>query len=109
MAQNFSLFGQVFSTVEHVTLVHKVHDRSSEEHIRVDRKEWLELVSTKSLSRILSRCLRSKDEEISFDLLPELQELTYSGRGDNGDCIHLIHRCSPGTRLASHPITLTHR
>jgi hypothetical protein len=32
--------------VEHVTLEHKVHDRSSEEHIRVDRKEWLELLLT---------------------------------------------------------------
>ena len=32
-----------------------------------------------------SRCLGLEDGELSLELLPELQELTYSGSGDTGD------------------------
>ena len=33
----------------------------------------------------LSRCLRLDDGELPLELLPELQELRYSGNGDIGD------------------------
>ena len=32
-----------------------------------------------------SLCLRVEDGELPLELLPELQELTYSGSGDTGD------------------------
>jgi hypothetical protein len=88
---------QVFSAVEHLNLVHKVHDRSSEEHNEVDRAEWrrllrpfsnvktLRIAEGKGLVEDLSRCLRLEDEELPLEVLPELQELTYSGSGDTGD------------------------
>ena len=33
----------------------------------------------------LSRCLELEDGELPLELLPELQELTYSGSGNTGD------------------------
>ena len=94
VAQNLSALGQIFSTVEHLTLVHEVHSRSSEEHNRVDRTEWRKLLRSFSnvktlrvddgLVKELSRCLPSSLEglEHPLELLPELQELTYSGSGN---------------------------
>ena len=75
---------QVFSTVEQLTLNKEEHDRSSE----VDPTQWRRLLSLFSnvktlrvdygLVKELSRCLRLDDGELSVDLLPELQELTYN-------------------------------
>jgi hypothetical protein len=88
---------QVFSAVEHLNLVHEVHGRSSEEHNEVDRAEWrrllrpfsnvktLRIVEGPGLVEDLSRCLRLEDGELPLEVLPELQELTYSGSGDTGD------------------------
>jgi hypothetical protein len=81
----------------------EVHSRSSEEHNEVDRTEWRKLLRSFSnvktlrvddgLVKELSRSLRLDDGELPLELLPELQELTYSGpeRGDTGRCIHIIH------------------
>jgi hypothetical protein len=81
--------------VEHLTLKHDVHSRSSEEHNEVDRTEWRNLLNSFSnlktlriedgLVKELSRSLRPDDGEPPLELLPELQELTYSGSGDTGD------------------------
>ena len=86
---------QVFSAVEHLTLRHEVHSQSSEEHNDVDRLEWRRLLRPFSnvktlvvedgLTEQLSRCLLLEDGELSLELLPKLQELTYSGSGDPGD------------------------
>jgi hypothetical protein len=86
---------QVFSAVEHLNLVHEVHGRSSEEHNEVERAEWRRLLRPFSnvktleidegLVEDLSRCLRLEDGELPLEVLPELQELTYSGSGDTGD------------------------
>ena len=86
---------QVFSAVEDLNLVHEVHCWSSEEHNEVDRAEWRRLLrpfsNVKTLRIVgglvedLSRCLRLEDGELPFEVLPELQELTYSGSGDTGD------------------------
>ena len=40
-----------------------------------------------SMSWAFSRCLQSDDGELPPRLLPELQELTYSGSGDIGDAL----------------------
>jgi hypothetical protein len=83
--------------VEHLNLVHEVHGRSSEEHNEVNRAEWrrllrpfsnvktLRIAEGEGLVEDLSRCLRLEDGELPLEVLPELQELTYSGSGDTGD------------------------
>ena len=95
MVQIFNSLGQILSAVEHLTLVHHVHSRSSEEHNQVDRTEWWRLLSPfgkvktlripHGLVEELSRCLRLEDGELPLELLPGLQELTYSGSRDTGD------------------------
>ena len=86
---------QVFSAIDHLTLRHDVHSRSSEEQNDVDRIEWRNLLRPLSnvktlhiddgLVEQLSRCLRSEDGELPLELLPELEELTYFGNRDTGD------------------------
>jgi len=83
---------QLYSTVEHLFLEHKIHWQSSEEHNEVDRSEWRKLLSSFSNVKTLSvadglvagfsRCLHLEDGELPLELLPELQELTYSGSRD---------------------------
>jgi hypothetical protein len=92
VAQIFNALSQIFSAVEHLTLEHKVHSQSSEEHNEVDRTEWRKLLRSFSnvktldinygLVRQLSHCLRLEDGEHPLDLLPELQELAYPGSSD---------------------------
>ena len=95
VAQISNSLSQIFSTVENLTLKHAVHNMSSEEHNEVDRTEWRKLLRSfkdvkvlridNGLVEQLSRCLESEDGELPLELLPELQELTYSGSGNNGD------------------------
>ena len=95
VAQIFNALSQIFSAVEHLILTHKVHSQSSEEHNEVDRAEWRKLLRSFSnvktlrihrrLVEELSRCLRLEDGEYPLELLPELQELTYSGSGNPND------------------------
>ena len=94
-AQISNSLSQIFSTVEHLALENEVDSLSSEEHNEVDRTEWRKLLRSFSniktlrfddgLAQGLSRCLRLDDGEHPLELLPELQELTYSGSGDAGD------------------------
>ncbi|KAF8489509.1 hypothetical protein F5888DRAFT_1745434 [Russula emetica] len=86
---------QVFSPVEHLTLKHKTHSQSSEEHNTVDRAGWRKVLRSFSNMKTLrvddgfiqglSRCLQMDEGELSLDLLPELHELTYSSSSDTGD------------------------
>ena len=88
VVQISNALSQILSAVEHLTLAHDDHDRSSEEHNEVDRTEWRNLLRPFSnvkaldidygLLKELSRCLRLEDGEHPLDLLPELQELTPS-------------------------------
>ena len=113
MAQIFNPPGQVFSPVEHLILEHSVHHLSSEEHNEVDPAEWLVLLGSFSkvktlrvddgLVEQLSLCLGLDDGEHPLELLPELQELTYSGRGDTGDAFSLFINARQN---AGHPVTL---
>jgi hypothetical protein len=92
VAQIFNALSQIFSAVEHLTLAHKAHSRSSEEHNEVDRTEWRKLLRSFSnvktlriedgLVQELSRCLPSEDGEHPLELLPELQELKYLESGN---------------------------
>jgi hypothetical protein len=95
MAQIFNSLSHLFSAVDHLTLKHKVHRLSSEDHNAVDHTEWRKLLgsfgNTKTLwvssglVEQLSRCLELEDGELPLELLPELQELTYSVSGNTGD------------------------
>ena len=95
VAQIFNSLGQISSAVEVLVLKHEVHSQSSEEHNEVDRTEWRKILRWFSnvktlrfdggLVHELSRCLRLDAGELPLELLPELQELTYSGIDDTGD------------------------
>ena len=82
----------MFSVVEHLTLEHEVHTRSSEDVDSITCRKLLEpftnvktLHIEKGLVKNFSHCLELEDEEDPLALLPELQELTYYGSGDTGD------------------------
>jgi hypothetical protein len=113
VAQISNALSQLFSAVERLALEHKVHSQSSEEHNNVDRIEWRTLLRSFSnvktlrvedgLVEDLSRCLRLEDGELPLELLPELQELTYSGSGDAGD---VFTSFIDARQNAGHPVTL---
>ena len=94
-AQISNALSQMFSAVEHLTFEHKEHSRSSEEHNEVDRIEWRKLLRSfrnvktlhiaKGLVEEFSRCLQLEDGELPLELLPELQELRYSGSPNTRD------------------------
>ena len=83
---------QIFSVVEHLELAHYVPGQSPGE---VNRTLWRRLLGPFSnvktlridngIVKYLSRCLRLDDGEPPLEVLPELKELTYCGRGDTGD------------------------
>ena len=95
VAQIFNALSQMFSAVEHLTFAHSVHSESSEEHNDVARTEWRKLLRSFSNVKTLrihrrfvqeiSRCLQLENGEHPMELLPELQELAYSGNGNAGD------------------------
>jgi len=95
VAQISNSLSPTLFAVEHLTLEHEVHSQSSEEHNEVDRTEWHKLLRSfrnvktlriaEGLVEELSRCLEFDDGELPLDLLPELQELTYSGSGKAGN------------------------
>ena len=93
-AQIFNSLSPAFSAVEHLNLDHKVHSQSSEEHNEADPVEWRKLLSSlrnvktlriaEGLVEELSCCLELENGELPLELLPALQELTYSRSGDTG-------------------------
>ena len=84
----------MLSAVEHLGLGHREHSQSSEEHDEADPAEWRKLLRSfrdvetlrigEGFVKELSRCLEMDDGELSLELLPELQELTYFGWGNTG-------------------------
>ena len=116
MAQISNFLNQTFSVVEHLTLEHEVYSLSPDGHDEVDRNEWRKLLSSFSnlktlciahgLVEGLSRCLQLDDGELSLELLPELQELTYSGSGNTNDAFTSFIDVR---RNVGRPITLVRR
>jgi hypothetical protein len=102
--------------VEHLTLEHKVHSRSSEVRNEADGTEWREFLRPFSNVKTLnvddglimkvSRCLKSDDGELPLVLLPELKELTYPGSSDADD---IFTSFIDARRNAGRPVTLTRR
>jgi len=115
-AQIFNTLSQVLLRVEHLTFDHKVHRlSSSEEHNVVDRAQWCQLLRsfrnvktlriTDGLVRELSRCIQLNDGEHPLELLPELQELTFSGGNDVDNAFTTF---IDARQNAGRPVTLTH-
>ena len=115
-AQLSNSLSQTFSEVEHLTLEYDLHSWSPEGHNEVDRSEWNKLLRSfrnvktlhidNELVEDLSLCLQSKDGELPFGLLPELQELTYSSSGDSGEAFTSF---IDDRQKAGRPITLVRR
>ena len=113
VAQIFNALSEIFPAVEHLTLVHRVHSRSSEEHNEVDRTEWRKLLKSfrnvktlrvhRRLVGELSRCLQLENGEHPLELLPRLQELTYLGSGNGHDSFTSF---IDDRQNAGHPVTL---
>ena len=103
----------VFSTVEHLTLEHEVHSWSIEEHNQVNRIEWRKLIRpfrnvktlriAHALVEDLTLCLQPEDGELPLELLPELEELSYSGGSINGDSLNSF---TDIRQNAGRPVTL---
>ena len=116
VAQVSNSLSQMYSAVDHLTFKHEVHSRSSEEHNEVDRTEWRKLLRPfrnvktlwidNGLIEDLSRCLQLEDGELPSEILPELQRLTYSGRGKTSDAFTSFIEAR---RNAGRPVTLTRR
>jgi hypothetical protein len=102
--------------VEYLTLSGEVHSHSSDEHNEIDRTEWHKLLRSFHNVKLLRieyelveeifRCLRPDGGDLSSDLFPELQELTYPGGGDADD---VFTSFIDARRTAGRPITLVRR
>jgi hypothetical protein len=103
------------SVVEKLTLRHEKHNQSSEWHNQVDRTQWRELLGPfenvkvlhleNELLERLSRSLPSGDEEMPMDILPNLEELTYSGGNISSAYTAFINE----RKAAGHPVCLESR
>ena len=115
-AQIFKSLSPLFSAVEHLTLEHEVHGQSSVEHNKADRTKWCQLLGSfrnvktlrveEGLVEELSRCQELDDGELPLELLPELQELTYSGGCNAEDAFTSF---IDARQDAGRPITLVRR
>jgi hypothetical protein len=116
VAQISNSLSPLFSAVDHLTLEREVHSQSSEAHNEADRTEWRRLLGSfrnvktlrieEGLVEELSRCLEPDDGELTLELLPELQELTYFGSGNTSD----VFTSFIGARQdAGRPLTLVRR
>ena len=114
-AQIFNVLSPVLSAVEHLNFEHEFHSQSSEEHNEVDPTEWRKLLRSfrnvktlriaEGLVEELTRCLQLDDGKLSSEMLPELQELSYSGSGNTGGAFtSFIDAC----QTAGRPITVIH-
>ena len=94
-ARVFHQFRAVFSAIEHLTLEHENDFVESEGCDEADHTQWRELLGSfgnvktlfvdGELVGQLSRALQPGEEESPAELLPELQELSYSVTGGSHD------------------------
>ena len=92
-----------------------MHCQSSEDQ-EADLTEWRQLLGSfrnvktvrvdEGLVEELSRCLELDDGELPLEVLPKLQELTYSGSGNSGDAFTSFINARQD---ASRPLTLVRR
>ena len=114
MAQIFNTLTPTLSEVERLSLDYVAHSLSDEEHNKVDRTQWRELLrpfgNVKTLQvayelvKDISGSLQPGDGEPPIQLLPELKELRYSTRGDTGNAFKAFINAR---KNEDHPITIT--
>ena len=106
----FDSIGQIFSTVEDLAFE---YEEIHEDFHGFDRTEWRKLLRPFSNVKTLhideelvervSHCLRPDDGENPLELLPALQELTFSGSCDIGDAFTSF---IDARRNAGRPVTM---
>jgi hypothetical protein len=112
-AQIFGTLSPVLSVIEQVTFRYEEHKQSSEWHNNVDRRQWRELlrpftnaktihVQVDLISKII-RSLPSDDGEPPLELLPNLEEVGYSGESDAQDAFTTFLN---ERQVAGHPVSL---
>ncbi len=89
-AQVFHMLRERISVLEHLTFEYRRHSISSEWNNEANRTQWRELLGSfdnlktlcvdMALVGQLSHSLQPSNGESPTELLPELQELSYSGR-----------------------------
>ncbi|KAF8502823.1 hypothetical protein F5888DRAFT_1631905 [Russula emetica] len=112
VAQISSGHNQVFSAVKYLTLDHEEHSRSFREYNEVDLTNWRQLFRSFSNVKSLrvedglvegvSRCLQLDDGEHPLELLPELQNVTYSVKNNAG---HTFTPFIDARKSAGHHVT----
>ena len=121
LEQISNLFAQIFSSVERLTLEFGIVINfwpDEQPNFGLDRIEWRQLLGSfgnvktllidDGLAEEVSRCLQLDDGEFRFDLLPELQELTYySGSGLSDGTSNAFTPFIDARQKAGRPITLT--
>ena len=113
VARIFDSIGQIFSTVEYLDL----HYQEFYEQQNVfERTEWRRLLRpfgnvrtlciAEELVEGVAGCLWVEDGEDPLELLPELQELRYSGTADTGD---VFSSFTNARQNAGRPVTVVFR
>jgi hypothetical protein len=111
--QFLNTFLPVLSVVEKVTFSYDKCYRSSEWHNNVDRRQWRELLRPFAIAKTIHvqdhlvskiiRSLPSEDGEPPLELLPNLEEVGYSGGSDARDAlIRLLNE----RQVAGRPVSL---
>jgi hypothetical protein len=116
MAQIFNSPYQIFSTVKHLALEHRVYRWSERWYNVVDRTRWRELLrlfsNVKTLHvddefvEELSHTLRPDDGELALEPLPGLQELTYYRKLRSGDTSDAFTSFIDARQNTGRPVTL---
>jgi hypothetical protein len=114
-AQVFHTLEAVFTPVEHLFLTYDRHSISFEWNNEADRTQWRELLGLfgnvktirvdGELVEQLSRALLPDEGESPTELLPELQELTYSTIGSS---LNVFTSFIDARQKAGRPITSVH-
>jgi hypothetical protein len=110
--QVFGTLSPVLSVVEQVTFSYEEHYQSSEWPIHVDQSQWRELVrpftNVKTIyvqDELISKIFRSlpSDDGKPLELLPNLEEVGYSGESDARDAFTtFLHQ----RQVAGHSVSL---
>jgi hypothetical protein len=115
--QILATLSPVISLVEKLFISHKEHYRSSEWHNQVDRIQWREFLAPFSNVKVLhlgdgfvglgglADSLPSRDGEMAMEILPNLQELSYSDSDIGGAFTALISE----RKAAGHPVAVNYR
>jgi hypothetical protein len=111
--QIFGTLSPVLSIVDRVTFSYAKHNQSSESHNNVDRRQWRDLLRPFTNAKTIHvqddlvtkifRSLSSHDGEPPLELLPNLEEVAYSGGKDARDAITAFLN---ERQVLGHPVSL---